>query len=43
MRDRRPEEEDVAGTRQPLVHQILDIDAAGRQEPRILGPQNPGT
>jgi hypothetical protein len=43
MRDRRPDEEDVAGAVQPLVHQILDVDTARRQEARILGPQDPGT
>jgi len=43
VRDRRPDEEDVAGAAQPVVHDILGVDAAGGQEARILDPQDPGT
>ena len=42
VRDRRPDEEDVAGALEPLVHEILDVHAAGGQEPWILRPQDAG-
>ena len=39
----RPDEEDVVGAVEAVVHHVLGVDAAGGQEFRILCPQDPRT
>ncbi len=41
MRDGGADEEHVARPGEPVVGQVFGVDTAGRQEPRVLGPQNP--